>query len=144
MDCIVHGVTKSCTWPSNFHFHWCFSPWVYPAWDSLCFLDLADSFLFHVRVVSSYHFFKYFLKPFLSPYSLSGTPKMQMLVCLMFSQRFLRLSSFFFFSILFSRFCSAAVIHSVLQVPYLFFCICYSGQSVQPLSRVQLFVTHGL
>ena len=98
--------------------------------------------LFHVKVVSSYYFFKYFLLSFLSLYSLSGTPKMQMLIFLMLSQRSLRLSFFFF--ILFSRFCSVAVIHSVLQVPYLFFCICYSVQSVQSLSRVQLFATHGL
>ena len=98
--------------------------------------------LFHVKVVSSYYFFKYFRLSFLSLYSLSGTPKMQMLIFLMLSQRSLRLSFFFF--ILFSRFCSVAVIHSVLQVPYLFFCICYSVQSVQSLSRVQLFATHGL
>ena len=27
----------------------CIPPWVYPSWDSLCFLDLVDYFLSHVR-----------------------------------------------------------------------------------------------
>ena len=44
---------------------WCVPPWVYPAWDSLCFLNLVDYFLFHVREVFSYYFFKYFLRSFL-------------------------------------------------------------------------------
>ena len=46
---------------------WVVFPWVSFAWDSLCFLDLVDYFLFHVREVFSYYFFKYFLKSFLSP-----------------------------------------------------------------------------
>ena len=33
---------------------------------SLCFLELADCFLFHIRNVCSYYLFKYFLKCFLS------------------------------------------------------------------------------
>ena len=32
---------------------WCVSPWIYPAWDSLCLLDLIDYFLFHVGGFSS-------------------------------------------------------------------------------------------
>ena len=31
------------------------SPWVYPAWDSLCFLDLGGYFLSHVREVFYYN-----------------------------------------------------------------------------------------
>ena len=27
----------------------CVPPWVYPAWDSLCFLDLVDYFLSHIK-----------------------------------------------------------------------------------------------
>ena len=50
-----------------------------------------------------------FSGPFFSP---SGTPILQMLVCLM-SQRSLRLSSFLF--ILFSIFCSAAVMSTILS-----------------------------
>ena len=67
------------------------------------FLDLVDYFLFHVREVFSYYFFKYFLGSFLS--SPSGTPIMWMLAHLMLSQRSLRLSSFLFilFSIFFLR-----------------------------------------
>ena len=29
----------------------CVPPWVYPAWDSLCFLGLVDYFLSHVREI---------------------------------------------------------------------------------------------
>ena len=39
----------------------CVPPGVYSAWDSLCFLDLADYFFSHVREVFSYYLFKYFL-----------------------------------------------------------------------------------
>ena len=56
---------------------------------TLHFLDFVDYFFSHGREIFDYFLFKYFLKSFLSPYSLSGTPKMQMLVCLKFSQRFL-------------------------------------------------------
>ena len=44
----------------------CVPPWVYPAWDSLYFLDLADDSCSHVREVFSYYLFKYFLRSFLS------------------------------------------------------------------------------
>ena len=44
----------------------CVLPWVYPVWDPLCFLDLANYFLSHVGDVFSYYLFKYFLGPFLS------------------------------------------------------------------------------
>ena len=88
----------------------CVPPWVYPAWDSLCFLDLVDYFLYYVWEVFSYYLFKYFLRSFLSLFF--WTPKMRMLVCLMSSQGFLRLSSFLFF--FFSVFCSVAVISTIL------------------------------
>ena len=48
---------------------WCVLPWVYPAWDSLCFLDLVDYFLSHVREIFNYYPFKYFLRSFLSLFS---------------------------------------------------------------------------
>ena len=47
----------------------CVPLWVYSAWDSLCFLDLVDCFLFHVREVFSYYLFKYFLRSFLPLFS---------------------------------------------------------------------------
>ena len=48
---------------------WCVPPWVYPALDSLCFLDLVDYFLSHVSKVFSYYLFEYFLRSFLSLFS---------------------------------------------------------------------------
>ena len=44
---------------------WHVSPWIYPVWDSLLFLDLIDYFLSHIREVFNYNLFKYFLSPFL-------------------------------------------------------------------------------
>ena len=41
------------------------SPWVYPVWDSLGFLDLGDYFLPHFREVFSDYLLKYFLMVFL-------------------------------------------------------------------------------
>ena len=37
--------------------------------ETLCFLDLVDYFLSHVREVFSYYVFKYFLRSFLSLFS---------------------------------------------------------------------------
>ena len=62
----------------DYYVSWCVPPWVYPAWDSLCFLDLVDYFLSHVREIFSYYLFKCFLGSFLS--SPSGTPIMRMLI----------------------------------------------------------------
>ena len=45
---------------------WCVSPWVYPVWDSLVFLDLGDYFLPHFREVFNYYLLKYFLMVCLS------------------------------------------------------------------------------
>ena len=44
---------------------WGVSPWVYPVWDSLGFLDLGDYFLPHFREVFNYYLLKYFLMDFL-------------------------------------------------------------------------------
>ena len=107
----------------DYYVSWYVPPWVYPAWGSVHFLDLGDCFLSHVREVFSYYLFKYFLRAFLSS---SGNPIMRMLVCLVLSQWSLRLSSFLF--ILFSLFCSVAVISTNLfQIIYPFFCLSYSA-----------------
>ena len=67
-------------------------------YDTLHFLDLGNCPFSRLGKFFSYYLFKYFLRPLLSlP---SGTPIMQMLACLMLSQKSLKLSSFFF--ILFS------------------------------------------
>ena len=47
------------------------SPWLYPVWDSLGFLDLDGYFLPHFREAFNYYLLKYFLLAFLSS---SGTP----------------------------------------------------------------------
>lgn len=74
---------------------------LYPhlVWDSLCFLDLDVCFLPQISKVFSHYFFT---NMFSAPFSLSS-PIMQMLVCLMLSQRSLKLSSFLkiFFCLLF-------------------------------------------
>ena len=91
-------------------------PQVYPAWDSLCFLDLVDYFLSHVREIFSYYLFQYFLRSFLLLLGEESIPIMWMLVHLMLSQRSLRLSSFFFFLFIFSPiFWSVAVISIILS-----------------------------
>ena len=50
---------------SDYYVSQCVPPWGYPAWDSLCFLDLVDYFFSHVREVFSYYLFIYFLGSFL-------------------------------------------------------------------------------
>ena len=44
---------------------WGVSPWVYPVWDSLGFLDLGDYLLPHFREVFNYYILKDFLMVFL-------------------------------------------------------------------------------
>ena len=44
---------------------WGVSPWVYPVWDSMGFLDLSGYFLPHFREVFNHYVSKYFLMPFL-------------------------------------------------------------------------------
>ena len=63
----------------NFCLSLCVPPWLYSAWESLCFLDLVDYFLSHVSEVFSYYLFKYFSGPFSLP-SPFGTSVMRMLV----------------------------------------------------------------
>ena len=88
---------------------WLVSPWLYPMWDTFCFLDLINYFISHVKEVFSYNLFKNFLRPFLylfcfwDPYTSN--------VHSVFSQRSLRLSSNLFFSPLF---CSSMVISTLL------------------------------
>ena len=72
---------------------WGISPWVYPLWDSLGFLDLDDNFLPHFREVFNYYLLKYFPMVFFLSSS-SGTHIIRMWGHLTLSQRSLRLSSF--------------------------------------------------
>ena len=43
---------------------WRISPWIYPVWDSLVFLDLGGYFLSHFREAFDYNLLKYLLIPF--------------------------------------------------------------------------------
>ena len=94
-------------------------------WNSLHFLGLDGYFLSHVTVIFNFHL----LYIFSDLFSSSGTPIIQMLQCLILSQKSLRLSSihfilfFFFFSIL--LFCSYFH-HSVFQLTYWIFLVSYS------------------
>ena len=77
----------------------------------MCLLDLIISFAMLGKfstIISS----KIFSYPFIF-YSSSGTPIIQMLVCLILSQRSLRISSVLF--ILFTLYCSSEVISTILS-----------------------------
>ena len=91
----------------------CVPPWIHPLWDSLCFLDLSECFLSHVREVLGYNIFKYFYRFFLflfsfwDPYNmnvgaLNIVPEVSETVLI-------------FFSFFFSLFCSVAVISTTLS-----------------------------
>ena len=94
--------------------------------DSLCFLELIDYFLSHVKEVFNYNLFKYFLSPFLLPFffwdpynSNVGTfnvdPEVSETV----------LNSFHsFFSILL---CGSYFHYFIFQVSDPFFCLSYSA-----------------
>ena len=84
----------------NYSVSWCGLFWVDPVWDSLCFLNLFVCFLSHVREVFGYYVFKDVFCSFLS----SSGIFIEMLVCLMLSQRPLKLFSFLFFFFFFSLF----------------------------------------
>ena len=87
-------------------------PWVYPAWDSLPFLDLVDHSLSHIREVFSYYLLKYFLESFLSLSLLLMGPFGAFNVVPEVSYAVF----FFFFFLIFPLiFCFAAVISTILS-----------------------------
>ena len=101
---------------------WGISPWVYPVWDSLGFLDLGDYFLPHFRQVFNYYLLKYFLMVFLFVFFF--WTMIRMLGHLTLSQRSLRLfvlisfNSFFFFPLCFIYFH-----HSIFHLTDLILCL---------------------
>ena len=111
---------------------WCVSPWVYPVWDSLYLLDLIISFSILGKfstIISSKNFsYPFFLS------SSSGAPIIQVLVCLIFSQMSLRLSSVLV--ILFTLFCSLKVISTTLSSSSL---ICSSASDILLLFLLKYF-----
>ena len=100
-------------------------PRVYPVWDSLCFLDLGDYFLSHVRKIFHYKLLKYFLRPFLfllffwDPYNskvgvFNVVPEVSEAVLNSFHSFFFILLPGYYFH------------HFIFQLTYLFFCLSYS------------------
>ena len=121
---------------------WGVSPWVYPVWDSLGFLDLGDYFLPHFREVFNYYLLKYFLMVFLFVFffwdsydsnvgAFNIVPEVSEVVLSSFN-------SFVSFPLCFIDFC-----YSIIYLTNPIFCICYSTvgslQSVFLIS-VELFI----
>jgi len=88
---------------------WGVSPWVYPVWDCLGFLDLGGNFLPHFREVFNYYLLKYFLTAFLFVFFFWDSYDSNVGV-LTLSQR---LSSFLL--VLFSFLLSASFISTILS-----------------------------
>ena len=101
------------------------SPWVYPVWESLGFLDLGDYFLPHFRKVFNYYLLKYFLMVFLFVFfwesydsnigAFNIVPEVSEIVLISFVFSFF-LSDSFFSTIL----CSTSLIVSSASVILLF------------------------
>ena len=99
----------------DYYLSWHVSPWVYPLWDSLYFLDLSGCFLSHGREILAIMFSNIFSDAFSSP---SGTPIMLMSVCLILSQTvlFILLSVFCFMAIISTTLSPSSLIHSSASV----------------------------
>ena len=117
---------------------WRLPPWVYPGWDSV--LLGLECLLSHVREAFGY-FFRYFLRTFLfsfwDPFHVNFGALM--------SERTLKLFSFLF--ILFSLFCSVAVISTNTNLSSnslnLLFCLIYSGtDSVKCIFLLFYYIFH--
>ena len=101
------------------------SPWVYPVWDSMGFLDLGGYFLPHFREVFNYYLFKYFLMPFLFVFfwdsydsnvgAFNIVPEVSEVVLISFN------SFFKFFPLCFIYFHN-----SIYHLTYPIFCLSYS------------------
>ena len=100
------------------------SPWVYPVWDSLCLLDLIGISFSTLGKFSTIIFSKIFSYHFFFSSS-SGTPMIQMLVCLIWSQSSQRLFSALhsFYLILFRSYFH----HFTFPFTDSFFCFRYSA-----------------
>ena len=90
-----------------------FSFWIYPVWNSLGFLELGGYLFSPAGEVFNYNLLKYFLISFF--FSSPGTPLIQMLVCLILSQRSMRLFSFIF--ILFFQYSTMLQLFSTFDLP---------------------------
>ena len=103
---------------------WGVSPWVYPVWDSLGFLDLGGYFLPYFWEVFSYYLLEYLLMAFIfvsfwDSYDLNVgmyniVPEVSEVLLISFN-------SFFFFSLCFIYFH-----HFIFYLTYPIFCLLYS------------------
>ena len=110
-DLNIFSLSLISFWQLDYCMPQCVPPWIYSTWDFLCFLDLVDYFLSHIKEIFSYYLFKYFLRSYFSlffwdPYNVN-------LGLFNVVPESLRLPSFLF--ILLSIFCSAAVISTILS-----------------------------
>ena len=107
---------------------WGISPWVYPVWDSLGFLDLGDYFLPHFRDVFNYYLLKYLLMVFLFIFFWDSYDSNVGVFNIVW--RSLRLSSFLSFIFLFSCLIYLSLPFYLLLSIFYFtnpiFCLCYS------------------
>ena len=111
---------------------------------TLCFPYLSDYFLSHVKEVFSNYPFKYFLRFFLSLFSL-WDPYIVSVVLLNVVTKLFRVSSFFSFFFFYILFCSIDFYHSILQLTYRYFCLSYSViNSFECLNRLCPLVHLGL
>ena len=101
------------------------SPWVYPVWDSMGFLDLGGYFLCHFREVFNYYLPKYFLMVFLFVFffwdSYDSNVGAFNIVLEVSEIVLISFNSFFFFPLLFIYF-----YHSILYLTNPIFCLRYS------------------
>ena len=104
---------------------WGVLPWVYPVWDSLCFLDLGDYFLPQFREVFDCYLLKYFLMVFLFVLFFWDSYDSNV-GCFTLSQSSLRLSSFLLILFFFFPLCFIYSYHSIFYLTYPIFCLRYS------------------
>ena len=100
---------------------WDVSPWVYPVWDSLCFLDLVGYCPPRFRQVFNCYLLKYFLMVFLFVFLM-----IQILGHLILSQRSRRLSSYHLIRFSFFPLCFIYFYHSISYLTYPIFFLHYS------------------
>ena len=104
---------------------WGVSPWVYPVWDSLSFLDLGGYFLPYFREVFNYSLLKYFLMAFVSVFlfwdSYDSNVGAFNIVPEVYEVALISFNAFFFFPLCFINFH-----HSIFHLTYPIFCVSYS------------------
>ena len=118
---------------------WGVSPWAYPVWDLLGFLDLVGYFLPHFGKVSNYYLLKYFLMVFLFVFFFWDSYDLNVGVFNIvpeISWEEKRLFSFILILFFFSFFLSASFISTILSSTSLYSIFCLSYSTVGSLQSV--------